>query len=98
MEGEDNNVGTSSGLFRDHLWPLSLLIKFNEQDHLKNGEGLATSSSNTSGEKQDNAVSPTTTVPSLSQRVYTLIVQRTQNKFQPTQTLLEDARILSEPR
>jgi DUF1365 family protein len=80
-----------SPLFANVLWPLSLLLNFNEKDHLKNNgeqgilmasetETKAVSSSSSSFQQSQQSQPK----KSLSERIYALIAQRTQNKFQPT--------------
>lgn len=71
-------------LFSEILWPLSLIMNFQESDHLKNGEGkISTSDEN---EKQTG-----TKGNRLSQRVIRLISERTKHAFRPT---LETHRVL----
>jgi hypothetical protein len=57
-------------LFPQVLWPLSLIMNFRPEDHLKNQEGLSEISSS----KKKN----------LSERLLTLVAERTQQRFQPT--------------
>jgi uncharacterized protein len=87
-------------LFSNILWPLSLLLNFNDKDHLKNGEGIMrgaaeveteteteTSSNQLSQLQSQLQLQPQPQPPrsvTLSERIYALIAQRTQNKFQPT--------------
>ncbi|GAX22178.1 hypothetical protein FisN_19Lh238 [Fistulifera solaris] len=58
-------------LFPHVLWPLSLIMNFRSEDHLKNQEG----SSHTSTKKKKK---------NLSERLLTLVAERTQQRFQPT--------------
>lgn len=53
------------------LWPLSFLMTFKDEDHLKNGEGLISSSD----DENDN---------SLSRRIRRLVSERTNGKCNPT--------------
>ena len=72
----------SEQIFEDKLWPLSLIMKFSDSDHLKNGEGLPVTaqetetSNNTSIESKSN--SP------LSSRILYLVAQKTKGNFEPT--------------
>lgn len=56
-------------LFSIRLWPLSLLVKFRNEDHLKNGEGGPL----VEGEKCE-----------IANRVLRMVAQKTKDKFQPT--------------
>jgi len=58
------------------IWPLSLVVAFRESDHLKNGEGMMLTQTNTTGKQIGNN--------SLSERVFRLVSERTEGKFQPT--------------
>jgi len=69
----------TNGLFA-RLWPMSLLVSFEESDHLKNGEGRQLSGE----EKVGEATTNNETNPALSERLYRLVAERTKGKFQPT--------------
>jgi len=83
--------------FNDLMWPLSYLVTFRPQiDHLKNGEGLGKGVQRTVGSKDgsdirraDAASDATCAVavpssPSLQQRVFNLVSERTDRNFVPT--------------
>ena len=72
-----HNEVEEQSLFGEALWPLSLLMNFSDRDHLKNQEGL---SSNNNG-----------SLLRLSERLLTLIAERTQQRFVPS---LDTHRIL----
>ena len=60
---------TEDELFEDKLWPLSIIANLRGSDHLKNGEG-----------REEQAASNT-----LRERIYRLVAEKTDNRFQPTE-------------
>jgi uncharacterized protein len=69
--------------FRSDLWPLSpFVVSFRTNDHLKNGEGAATSCSRASAE--GSASSSGGGGGSMASRILRLVEERTRKKFQPT--------------
>eukprot|EP00529_Nitzschia_sp_RCC80_P025740 CAMPEP_0113468134 /NCGR_PEP_ID=MMETSP0014_2-20120614/15192_1 /TAXON_ID=2857 /ORGANISM="Nitzschia sp." /LENGTH=522 /DNA_ID=CAMNT_0000360501 /DNA_START=48 /DNA_END=1616 /DNA_ORIENTATION=+ /assembly_acc=CAM_ASM_000159 len=81
--------------FNDLMWPLSYLVTFRAQiDHLKNGEGLNEDVQQTARSKDGSdvrraasvaaAASAAAAPPSLQQRVFNLVSERTDHKFVPT--------------
>jgi uncharacterized protein len=94
-----------NGQFNRHLWPLSILLRFRESDHLKNGEGTVIVGNNNNNNNDSNnqtAAAATKTnddkdahqqqqQPRLSDRIRQLVAKRTKQAFCPTQ---ESHRIL----
>ncbi|CAB9529095.1 Protein of unknown function (DUF1365) [Seminavis robusta] len=73
-------------LFSDTLWPLSLIVNLQKEDHLKNGEGLAKDTPTTATEPSNTKVPHET-----ANRVLRLVAEKTKNSFQPT---LESHRVI----
>jgi uncharacterized protein len=68
-------------LFTSILWPLSLIVRFNPLDHLKNGEGIVSKSDT------DDATKATPHWQgSLADRIFRLVSERTKGSFLPNIT------------
>ncbi len=78
--------------FQSIMWPLSLIVSFNPNDHLKNGEGNTSAFDPTTVGRSGN--DPTTTMNeksrgklpanSLPERIFRFIQERTDGSFVPT--------------
>jgi uncharacterized protein len=77
-------------LFSDQLWPLSLLVKFRNIDHLKNGEGKEEESIH-HDDDDDGGVVVAERRHEIAHRVLRLVAEKTKNSFQPT---LETHRVI----
>jgi uncharacterized protein len=72
-----DDIYPSSGRnFASLLWPLSWIVTFNSCDHLKNGEGIRETKSNTLSKHPD----------ALTDRIFQLISERTHRTFVPNVT------------
>ena len=76
-------------LFSDTLWPLSLIVNFRNMDHLKNGEGLSTTTQK--GDKHTKQPPQRPEKCEIANRVLRLVAEKTKNAIQPT---LETHRVI----
>ena len=83
--GSDESNNSDVCRFGSMLWPLSLIVSFNPNDHLKNDEG-----NNTADSKVMNTIHDSPTVESTQpqqksfpDRIFHFIAERTNGSFQP---------------
>jgi len=97
----NSNSNNDESRSENWWWPLCWIVQFRPfEDHLKNGEGMESSTtiSNNNNNKSQNATeddksddassssSSPSPLPSLTDRVFRLVSERTRSKFQPNRT------------